>query len=247
MPATVVLSSGGSRSARFHTTRWTVVLAAQDQEGEAGQQALSLLCREYWYPLYAFVRRSGSSAEDAKDLTQAFFARLLEKDYLSRADREKGRFRTFLLVALKRFLANEWHKAHTRKRGGALVHLSIDTREAEDRYLTEPADPVSPETLYDRRWAYTLIDRALERLRREFREVGREAVFDGLKDSLTGADPAAYAEVAKAIGLSEGATRVAVHRMRRRFGQLFREELAETVTPENVQEEMRHLRQVLSR
>ncbi len=233
-------------SPRFQTTRWTVVLAAKERRDASGEEAMAVLCRAYWYPLYAFVRRSGNSAEDARDLTQAFFARLLEKDFLLRVVPEKGRFRTFLLMALKRFLANEWHKARAEKRGGGAVHLSFDAREAEERYASEPVESLTPEMLYDRRWAFTLLDRAMARLRGEFEAGGRGAAFECLKEFLAGGEDSSYAELAGKIGVKEGAARVAVHRLRRRFREVFREELAETVTPEKLEEELRHLRGILS-
>jgi DNA-directed RNA polymerase specialized sigma24 family protein len=232
-------------SPRFQTTRWTTVLAARNQAEEGGQQAMALLCRAYWYPLYAFVRRNGRTPEDAQDLTQAFFARLLEKDFLLRVAPEKGRFRTFLLMALKRFLANEWHKSQAAKRGGKALHFSIDAEEAEERYAAEPVDNFSPERLYERRWAYTLLDQTMNRLRSEYRESGREEAFEHLKEFLTAADESSFARLAPLIGRSEGSARVAVHRMRGRFRELFRQELAETVTPEKVEEELRHLRTIL--
>jgi RNA polymerase sigma factor (sigma-70 family) len=234
-------------SSRFQTTRWTMIMAAKGRHDPAGQQAMALLCRAYWYPLYAFVRRSGRSAEDAQDLTQAFFARLLEKDFLKAVDPEKGRFRTFLLMALKRFVANEWHKARAVKRGGGVLQLSIDAGGAEERYAAEPVDAMSPEMLFDRRWAFTLLDRAMARLREEFEASGRGAAFEAMKEFLTGGDESCYAELAGKIGSTEGAARVAVHRLRKRFREVFREELAETVTPEKLGEELRHLREILSR
>lgn len=207
---------------------------------------MTLLCRAYWYPLYAFVRRSGRTAEDAQDLTQAFFARLFEKEFLLGVAPEKGRFRAFMLMALKRFMANEWHKARAVKRGGGILHLSFDAGEAEQRYAAEPVDNLSPEMLYDRRWAFTLLDRAMAHLREEFEATGRGAAFEQMKEFLTGADESSYAELAVRVGSSEGAVRVAVHRLRRRFREVFREELAETVTPEKLDEELRHLRVILS-
>lgn len=206
---------------------------------------MALLCRAYWYPLYAFVRRNGHAAEDAQDLTQAFFEQLLEKNFLSRVAPEKGRFRTFLLMALKRFLAKEWHKSRAAKRGGGCEFVSIDVRQAEERYAAEPAEGLSPERLYERRWAYTLIERAMERLRKEHRAKGREAVFENMKEFLAGPEERSCADLALATGLSEGAARVAVHRLRHRFREVFRDELAETVTPAEVEEELRHLRRIL--
>lgn len=235
-----------TQSSRFHTTRWTMVVAARDANEPGGQEALGLLCREYCYPLYAFVRRSGRSAEDARDLTQAFFERLLSKGYLLRANPEKGRFRTFLLMALKRFLANEWHRSHAMKRGGSIVLFSIDAGKAEDRYAAEPEDNVSPDMLYDRGWACTLLDCAMERLRREYVAGGRKLQFELLKGFLIEAEESSYADLAGELCLSRGAARVTVHRFRRRFRELIRMELAETVTPDQFDEELRHLREILS-
>lgn len=208
---------------------------------------MEALCRAYWYPLYAFVRRSGRSPEDAQDLTQAFFARLLERDFLRLVDPEKGRFRTFLLVALKRFLAQEWHKSQAIKRGGGAVSLPIDRMEAERRYAVEVVDALSPEVLYDRRWGLTLLERTLDRVKDFYESRGRGALYEHFRELLTGStQDASFAEMARAANLSENAARVAVHRMRRRFRDLFREELAETVTPDKLEEEIQHLRKILS-
>ena len=241
---------GGNREAnpRFLTTRWTVVLAAGDPSAPDSRTALENLCRAYWYPLYAYVRRHSRTRTDAEDLTQAFFVRLLEKRWLSAADREKGRFRTFLLVALKRFLANEWDRENRQKRGGGVVHLPLDTERAEQRYRTEPAAALPADRIYERRWALTLIDRTMTRLRQEAAEAGRAAAFDRLKGVLT-ADRAsvAYADLARDLAMSEGAVRVAAHRLRRRFREIFREEVAGTVAAaEDVEEEMRHLLEALA-
>jgi DNA-directed RNA polymerase specialized sigma24 family protein len=239
--------SQSPRSARFHTTRWTMVLAARGGEERAGAEAMQALCSAYWYPLYAFVRRNGHSHEDAQDLTQAFFARLLEKDFLRLADREKGHFRTFLLVALKRFLANEWRKGQAIKRGGGAVPVSFDAGEAERKFAAEPADEVSPEILYDRQWAFTVIERALGRLKGYYAATGRGALYEQFKEFLTAPTrEARFTHAATSSGISEGAAHVAIHRMRKRFRQFFREELAETVTEEKVEEELQRLREILS-
>lgn len=236
-----------ARSPRFQTTRWTVVLAAREGSDRSGGEAMQELCSVYWYPLYAFVRRSGCSAEDAQDLTQAFFERLLEKDFLGSAYPHKGRFRTFLLVALKRFLANQWRKTQAVKRGGGVAHFSIDAGEAERKFAAEPADEVSPEILYDRQWAFTVIERALGRLRAYYEASGRGAIYEQFKDFLTASSrEGRLATVASAAGMSESAAHVAIHRMRKRFRQFFREELAETVTAEKVEEELQRLREILS-
>jgi RNA polymerase sigma-70 factor (ECF subfamily) len=231
----------------FVTTRWSVVLAAQDKSSPDSAAALETLCRAYWYPLYAYVRGTGHSAEDAQDLTQEFFARLLARDWLRVVLPDKGRFRTFLLVAMKRFLSNEWHRGMRKKRGGGLQPLSLDTAEAENRFAAEP--PLAPDELYDRRWAMTLLYESLARLDEEFRRAGRKHEFDCLKEWLTaerGSIP--YAQIAATLATSEGAARVAVHRLRKRFRELFRQSVAETVDDAgDVDAELRHLVAVLSR
>ena len=232
----------------FVTTHWSVVLAAREPDSTASEQALENLCRAYWYPLYAYVRRQGHSPHDAQDLTQEFFARLLEGEYLKSVAREKGRFRTFLIVALKRFLANEWDRARAQKRGGGQAALTLDTADAETRYSVEPAARLDADRIYDRRWALTLLDRTLARLRAEFAESGKAGEFDKLKVCLT-ADRGAidYETLAKELGQNEGAVRVAIHRLRKRFREVFRESISHTVsTPEEVEEEVRHLLSALS-
>jgi RNA polymerase sigma factor (sigma-70 family) len=241
-------AEGTPRAVVFVTTRWSVVLAARDRESPDSAAALEALCRAYWYPLYAYVRRLGHSPEDAQDLTQEFFLRLLQKDYLQAVAREKGRFRAFLIVALKRFLANEWDRARARKRGGGKTPLSLDAAAAEKRYAIEPATGLSADRIYERRWALTLLDEVMARLREEFLRAGKAAEFEGLKVFLTaGKGVVPYAEVALKMGMTEGALRVAVHRVRRRFRELFREQIAHTVgSPEEIDEEVHHLLGVLS-
>jgi RNA polymerase sigma-70 factor (ECF subfamily) len=236
-------------SSLFPVTRWSVVAEACDEAGVEPAAALEDLCRTYWIPLYAAVRRFGHSPEDAKDLTQGFFARLLENDRLHAADREKGRFRTFLMVALKRYLANEWHRGQAAKRGGGLDPVPLDTRLAERLYGGSGAHSLTPEQLFDKRWALTLIETALARMEQEYREAGRDQEFEALKPCLTaGRGEIGYCELAKALGLGEGAARVAVHRIRKRYRSLFREEIARTVRNEGeVEEEMRALMQALGR
>ncbi|MBI5388288.1 MAG: sigma-70 family RNA polymerase sigma factor [Verrucomicrobia bacterium] len=227
----------------FVTTRWSVVLTAGRNDTAPAQEALSHLCETYWYPLYAFVRRRGHSPEEAQDLTQEFFARLLEHNWVGEADRAKGRFRTFLLMALKRFLANEWDRAHRQKRGGHATHLPLDTAVAETRYQTDPASELPADRVYERRWALALLEQTMNRLRAEFNQAGKAAEFERLKVFLT-ADKAAItcADVARELGMSEGAARVAAHRLRRRFRELFREEVAHTVAAaEDMDEEFHHL------
>lgn len=232
----------------FATTHWSLVVAAQGAS-PAAREALAELCRLYWYPLYAYVRRRGHSDDEAQDLTQEFFARLLAKHWIASADREKGRFRTFLLTALSRFLANEWDRARTQKRGGQAVHLPLDTAIAETRYAADSALALPPDRLYDRHWAMTLLDRALTRLRTEQERAGKAREFAVLSRFLTsekGSIP--YAEAANELDISEPAARQAVHRLRRRFRETFREEITQTVAaPGEVDEEIRHLLAALSR
>lgn len=233
---------------RFATTHWSLVLAAGRRASPESADALVALCRAYWYPLYAFVRRQGYRPEDAQDLTQAFFARLLEKNYLADADRQRGKFRSFLLAALKHFLANERDRARARKRGGGQTVLSLDFAVAETRYGHEPADPMTPERLFERRWALTLLDRVLGRLQDEHVAAGKGPWFERLKEFLT-REPGAtsYRDVAQRAGTTEGAVKVAVHRLRKRYRQLLEEEIGHTVTrPEEVEDELRQLFTALS-
>jgi RNA polymerase sigma-70 factor (ECF subfamily) len=232
----------------FTTTHWSVVLAANDGESTQAHTALAQLCRTYWYPLYAFVRRKGHSPHDAQDLTQAFFARLLEKRYIEQADRERGRFRTFLITALTHFLADEWDKARRLKRGGGREIISLDAASAEERYRLEPLDQLDAAKLYERRWVTTLFDQVLARLEQEFRDSGKGELFDQLKGSLLAEERGlSYAEVGARLSLTESAIKQTVHRMRRRYRELFREEIGQTVaSPGEVDDELKHLFAVLS-
>jgi RNA polymerase sigma-70 factor (ECF subfamily) len=219
------------------------VLNARGTDTPLARDSLEKLCRTYWYPLYAFVRRQGRSPHDAQDLTQDFFARLLEKNYLEDVDRARGRFRSFLLAALKHFLANDWDRRRAQKRGGAQTHIPIDTQSAESRYGLEPGHEQTPEKLFERRWALTLLDQVLERLRAEFIAAGKGDHFDTLKIVLV-ADKRSipYATLGTQLGLSEGAMKVAVHRLRRRYREVLRAEIASTVSgPKEIEEEVRHL------
>ncbi len=247
---TLEQKAGGASGGRFVATRWTVVLKACEQHSPEVGEALETLCRIYWPPLYAFARRQGRSPHDAQDLTQAFFARLLEDeaDALRLVAPEKGRFRSFLLVAFKRFMANAWEKERTQKRGGAHVHITFDTVLAESGYHAGLRDDASAEKLYEHRWALTLLDQAMARLRGEFVAAGKAADFDRLKIHLTAPrGEAGYADVAAELGTTEGAVRVAVHRLRRRFREVFREEIAHTVADAGeIDDEVRHLLGVLS-
>lgn len=239
----------GGRAGAFVTTHWSVVLAAGRSDTTRAQSALATLCQAYWYPLYAYVRRRGHNPHDAQDLTQEFFARLLEHNWLARASHERGRFRTFLLSALSHFLANEWDKAHAQKRGGAvqLVPLQLDT--AETRYGAEPPDSVTPEQCYERRWALALLERVLTRLGDEYRSQQKAELFEALKPCLAGErQTQPYASVATKLGMSEGAVKVAVHRLRHSYREILKDEIAQTVSrPEEVEEEMRYLLTVLAR
>ncbi|HEV2393759.1 MAG TPA: sigma-70 family RNA polymerase sigma factor [Verrucomicrobiae bacterium] len=231
------------KGAAFSTTHWSVVVTAGHDDLAGATLALDQLCSKYWYPIYAFIRRRGSDYEEAEDLTQGFFAHLIEMDTLKKADRQKGKFRTFLLASLTKFLSNERDKQHTAKRGGGRQVLSLDQPAAEGLYSLEPAVPASPEKLFDRHWAAALVDGVLARLREEYRAGGKAELLAQLEPSLTQEPgPGGYAHWAGALGLSQGAVRVALHRMRRRFGQLLREEIAQTVAhPADVDEEIRHL------
>lgn len=219
------------------------MLAAGRRDAPQADVALEELCRTYWYPLYAYVRRQGHSREDAEDLTQAFFARLLDKNFLEGISSDKGKFRAFLLVAVKRFLANEWDRAHRQKRGGGAQPLSLDWQDADTRYQINPADNLSPDKLYDRAWAVTVLERVITRLRDESGVEGRAKLYEQLKSFLmAGKSDIPYAQAAASLNLSEGAVRVAVHRLRRRYRELLREEIAQTLSdPGQADEEMQAL------
>jgi RNA polymerase sigma-70 factor (ECF subfamily) len=233
----------------FVTTRWSVVLSAGAADSDRAHEALANLCRNYWYPLYAYVRRRGHSADDAKDLTQEFFARLVERNWIHRADPARGRFRSFLLGAMNHFLSDEWDKARAQKRGGGLAPLPLEFDTAETRFSREPADSVTPEQNYERRWALTLLETVLDRLRAEYENEGRGEHFAQLHPTLVG-DRAAqpYSGLAKRLGVTEGTVKAAVHRLRRRYRQLLRAEIAHTVAgTAEVDEELRYLFEVLAR
>jgi DNA-directed RNA polymerase specialized sigma24 family protein len=233
----------GAARAQFTATHWTVVLAARGAESSAQAQALEELCRTYWYPLYAYARRRGCKPEEAQDLTQEFFARLLEKQFLSAVDPAKGKFRSFLLAALEHLLAKEWRRENALKRGGGKIVLSLDAQEAETRYLLEPKDEMTPERIFERRWAITLLERTMARLRTECSAEGKGRLFELLKGALAGEKCASgYGAVAVELGMTEAAVKMAAHRLRQRYGELLREEIAPTVgTPEEVDEEIHYL------
>jgi RNA polymerase sigma factor (sigma-70 family) len=230
----------------FATTHWSVVLAAG--ESSSAQRALETLCRAYWYPIYVYVRRKGYGPDDAQDLTQEFFTQLIAKDHLRLADRNKGKFRTFLLAMLDYFLAREWTRAHRQKRGGQFTFVSLDQQAPEDRYQLEPADNDTPEKKFLRQWALTVLKQTMDALERECEADGKGTLFQEARSLLSGErEGAPYAEIGRRLSMSEGAVRVAVHRLRQRYGELLRSEIAQTVSgPQEVDEEMRYLLTVLS-
>jgi RNA polymerase sigma factor (sigma-70 family) len=231
----------------FATTHWSLVLLAGGSQSEDSRLALESLCRSYWYPLYAYVRRHGYSSEDAQDLTQEFFARLLERRYFQRADPDRGRFRTFLLCSLKNFLVSEWKKSRAQKRGGARALLSIDEQDPEGRYLSEPVDGLTPERIYEKRWAVTLLERVMAQLRERYSVEMKSDLFEALSPHFW-ADEAqcGYAEMTARLQMNEGALRVAMHRMRDAFRKALRAEVSKTVEhPHEVEEEIRYLVAVL--
>lgn len=237
-------SSNGPVGA-FATTHWSVVVAAS-RDDTRGLEALDKLCRTYWRPLYFFVRRHGHSPADAQDLTQEFFSRLLEKGAVGLADPARGKFRAFLLTSLRHFLANEWERAKAQKRGGGVRHMSLDTSSAETRYGLEPADQATPETLFEREWFLTLLETALDRLRAEHERDGKAEQFTALRGCLMGEAGRPYAELGIQLHLSEAALKMAVHRMKKRYGELIRLEIAQTVNdPLEIDAEMKRLLVVL--
>jgi RNA polymerase sigma-70 factor (ECF subfamily) len=241
-------SSQLAGGAQFTTTHWSAVVAAGDATLPGAVEALEQLCRAYWYPLYAYVRRRGYSSEDAQDLTQEFFQRLLTSDWIARADQAKGRFRTFLLCGMQNFLANEWQKAGRLKRGGGRVFVALDGLEAEERYRIEPADLASAAKLFDRRWALTLLESVLQRLEAEQSESEARERFGALRQVLVG-EPSdeGYSALARRFAVTENTVKSWVHRLRARYRALLREAVAQTVSgPEEAQEELRFLARVLS-
>ncbi len=243
------MSGSAGQPQAFPHTRWSVVLASRRTASAESAAALDALCRAYWYPLYAYVRRCGQSAHDAQDLTQEFFRRLLEKHWLDSADRSKGRLRTFLITALKRFMSQEWRRVCAQKRGGGQFHVPMDTAFAESRYAADPAPRDGAEELFDRQWALTLLDLTLARLQAEFAAAGKATDFEALKDCLMAVHGTIdYRAVAARLGGSEGTARVAVHRLRKRFREICREEISQTLTDgADLDAEMRHLAEVLAK
>jgi DNA-directed RNA polymerase specialized sigma24 family protein len=236
-----------TQRAIFATTHWSVVVDAGCADSPNASRAMASLCQTYWYPLYAYVRRKGYNAADAQDLTQEFFARLLARNYLNVADRNRGKFRSFLLGSLEHFLAREWTKAHAQKRGGGQAIFSLDEVDAENRYLLEPAHELTPEKIFDRRWATTLLEQAMARLHKDYEADHKGDLFARLEVFLTGNAPeTSYAEIAASLDMTEGALKVAVHRLRQRYGELVRAEIAQTVVAlETIDEELQYLFAVL--
>lgn len=232
----------------FATTHWSVVLAAGEGESEPARCALEILCTAYWYPIYVYVRRKGNGPDDAQDLTQGFFTQLITKEHIRQADRSKGRFRTFLLGRLDNFILSEWKRAHRQKRGSQFIFVSLDEPALEERYRHEPADNETPEKIFMRQWALTVLRQAMGALEAECAVDGKAALFREVKNHLAGErDRSVYAEIGRRLGMTDGAVRVATHRLRQRYGELLRRFIAQTVSaPDEVEEELSHLLSVLS-
>jgi len=238
--------SSGAR--KFVTTHWSAVLSAGGADSPQAQKALAELCQAYWYPLYAYIRRTGYSPHDAEDMTQGFFAKLLEKNFLADAKQEKGRFRSFLLIALKRFMANQWDRANAEKRGGGKKIIPFDKDSAETRYGLEPVHNITPSLLFEQEWATTLLDKVLRCLASEYTESDRGSLFEELRPSLVKDDDSApYSEIARKLETSEAAVKMAVRRMRARYCHLLREEIAKTVAnSDEIEDEIQHLYSIFS-
>jgi len=248
MPGTASFSTSESTTAAkprnyFATTHWTVVLTAGRADTERSTAALEKLCQVYWFPLYAYVRRRGYSAHDAEDLTQGFFECLLKRQSLAQADPARGRFRSFMLGAMNHFIADEWNKARAQKRGGHDTNISLDIEGAEAQLEQSMTRDASPNVAFDKEWATALLNEALNQLEQEYREAGKSDLFNGLRGALAGSrDSIPYADLAKRLGLTEGNARVAVHRLRKRYRELLRGELANTVaSAQDIDDELHHL------
>ena len=247
-------SNEGGRSPQqsgqvFATTHWSLVLAAGDGDATAAREALARLCRTYWYPLYAYVRRKGHSPHDAEELTQEFFLQVLEHNWVARADRSRGRFRSFLLMAMNRFLSNAWDRAQTEKRGGKWRRVPLTLDDAESRFSREPVETRTPEQEFEKQWALTLLEHVLDTLCAEYAERGQAALFNALKPCLVGRrETQPYHQLGAELGMTEGSVKVAVFRLRQRYRERLMEEIAHTVaSPDEVESEVRHLFRVLAR
>jgi RNA polymerase sigma-70 factor (ECF subfamily) len=249
MPHISAHNSSTPGSSWFATTHWSLVVSAgRDINQERGREAMESLCSSYWLPLYSYVRRRGFSAEDAQDLTQEFFARMLQNNRVSHADRNKGKFRSFLLASLKNFLSDEWDKARAKKRGGGVPLLSLQFETGEAVYEIEPVNNVSPDQIFERRWALTLLDNVIQKLQHEYEAENKGALYASLNPCLVGERTSLpYAELGERLGLTESAVKSAVHRLRARYRELLRLEIANTVaSPADIDGELRYLFQVLS-
>ena len=238
----------GFSHARFATTHWSVVLAAGNKANSQCSMALQALCQTYWYPLYAYVRHQGATPQDAEDLIQSFFVFLLEKDRLGSLVQDKGKFRSFLLCTLNHFSVDQWKKKNAAKRGGNRTHLSLDMSTAESRFHLEPVDTSTPEQLFEINWAVTLLNTVFEQLQQEYQAKGQSDLFETLKFCITGQRSALpYTQLAEKLNLSEANIKVTIHRLRKRYRELLRQQVAHTVaTPKEVEEELRSLFQVLA-
>jgi RNA polymerase sigma factor (sigma-70 family) len=241
--------SNAVAGAQFRTTHWSVVVRAGHGNAPEAGPALNELCQVYWYPLYAFARRQGCGVAEAEDLTQAFFARLLERNFVAQAEPDKGRFRSFLLVMFKRFLANEWHRQHAQKRGGFHSVITIDAEAAESRLGAELQDNEPPDVLFDRQWVLLLLDQVMNRLQREYIDTGRTQLFECLEACLTRDETAlSYADIAGQLNLTEAAVKMAMQRLRARYRAILHEEIAKTVaSSDDIETELRHLFSVVCR
>lgn len=234
-------------AANFATTRWSIIVAAGGAGSEQSQRALADLCQAYWYPLYVFARRRGSNAGDAQDLVQGFFAYLLEKGTLATADETRGRFRTFLLTVFQRYCSHERERAQAQKRGGGKVVIGFDAGDAEDRYRREPFHELTPERIYDRRFALTLLEAVFTRMGDDYADKGREELFERLKGTLTGAAVETYGKIADDLGLTEAAVKIAAHRLRQQYKETLRSEIAQTVeSADEIDDELRRLMESLA-
>ena len=233
----------------FPATRWSLVISARDQDSPAAERALSELCELYWFPLYCFVRRKGHAPQDAEDLTQEFFRLVIEKNYFGTADAERGKLRSFLLVAMKNFLSDSWRAANAKKRGGGKVILSLDQKTAEDRYLVEPSHEQTPESLFELRWAQNRSNHIMNKLRAIYQDLGKADLFEALHEFIaSNSADGSYGEASAKLGITEGAARVNVFRMRKRYGELLRAQIEETVaSPEDAAGELQHIYKVLQK